>query len=70
MLQIAEKDIECDSRACMTQMSVAIYGWATHIHTDMPVVKWPERLFHAGKRIVYEKIIILHISYFRQQCEA
>ena len=33
MIQIPVKDIECDSRACVSQMTVAVHSGAAHIHS-------------------------------------
>jgi hypothetical protein len=39
MLEVSEKNIECDGWARMTQMRVAINGGTTHIHAHIGSMK-------------------------------
>ena len=55
MLEVAEKDIEGDSRTGMPQMGVAIDGGAADVHAHVGRVDGLEPLFLAVERVVDKK---------------
>ena len=54
VLQISEENVECYSRAGVSQMGVAIHCWAAHIHAHAPFVQRLEAFFGAGERVIYQ----------------
>ena len=52
MLEITEKDIECDCRTGMSKMRIAIYGRSADIHSDIWRMYRFETLFLSAERII------------------
>ena len=61
LLQPAEKQVKGDGRARMTQMAVAVHGWAAHVHSHVWFIKRCEALLAAGQGIV-DKEIMFHFA--------
>ncbi len=60
MVKIAEKDIECDGRTCVSEMSVAINGRSAHIHSHFSLMDGCEKFLCAGECVVDSKIVVNH----------
>ena len=52
--EIAEYYVESDGGTCMPQVGIAVDGRATHVHTYVWCVDWPEQFLLSGQCVVYE----------------
>jgi hypothetical protein len=52
VLEVAEQQVEGNSGSGVTQVSIAIDGWAADIHAHAPFHQWAEELLLAGKGVI------------------
>ena len=57
MLEITEKDIECNSRTGMSKVRIAIYCWSADIHSDIWRMYRFETLLLSAERVINQKCL-------------
>ena len=64
VLQITEEHVECNGRACVAQVSRAIYCGAAHIKAHIGGVQRLEKFLFTRQRIIYHQVIFHIILLF------